>query len=205
MAGNILKHLLTNLKADAVPVSDWSPGDTDWKSKGVLKKFQQSEFLDTWVWETDGLAPYGYVYYPYKCYDGSTKCKVHMYLHGCTQTVDGPWLAFDEIYYGGWLEYAAANDLIMLMPQARNHWFNPMECFEATNYNQWWDDKTFITKNGIQMQALKKMLERVTEPRSGSYNYGARNILTLSDFDFFLFDSWRFLLAFPDWISAAGA
>ena len=80
-----------------------------------------------------------------------------MYLHGCTQTVDGPWLGleFDQLYYGGWLEYAAANDLIMLFPQARSHWLNPTECFEITNYNQWWDPTNHITKNGIQMKALK--------------------------------------------------
>ena len=31
-----------------------------------------------------GLAEYGYVYYPYRCVDGSVpSCKVHMVIPGC--------------------------------------------------------------------------------------------------------------------------
>lgn len=83
LAGNILKYLLTNLQTGAIPEADWKEGDTDWRSKGIMKKFYQSEYLDTLSWDADGLAKYGYIYYPYKCYDGSQNCKVHMFLHGC--------------------------------------------------------------------------------------------------------------------------
>lgn len=115
-----MKHLLTNLKTGAIPESEWAEGDTDWKNKGVMRKFHQSEFLDTYMWQIGGLNTYGYIYYPYKCYDGSKSCKVHMYLHGCGQTVDGIWVGtkFEESYYGGWFEYAAANDIILMLPQA---------------------------------------------------------------------------------------
>ena len=50
LAGNLLKYLLTNLQTGAIPESDWQAGDTDWKNKGVLRKFQQYEFLNTFVW-----------------------------------------------------------------------------------------------------------------------------------------------------------
>ena len=131
--------------------ADWKAGDADWQSKGVLKKFHQSEFLDTYVWQLGGLAPYGYIYYPYNCYDGSRSCKVHMYLRGCGQTVDGPWLNFRELYYGGWFEYAAANDIILLMPQAKGGLVNPIECFELDNYNNIFDAETLATYKGAHM------------------------------------------------------
>ena len=52
------------------------------------------------------------------------------------------------------------------------------------------------------MKAFKKILDRVIEPRSSTYNYGARNIAELDDTNFFFFDSWRFFLAIPVYISA---
>lgn len=35
--GIMLKHMLTNLKTNAVPESEWAPADLDWRTKGVLK------------------------------------------------------------------------------------------------------------------------------------------------------------------------
>ena len=194
---------MTNLPTDAIPESDWKAGDTDWKSKGVLKKFYQSEFKGSYIWDNDGLANYGYVYYPYNCYDGSKSCKVHLKLHGCGETVDGPWFGFNELYYGGWLPYAASNDIILVMPQAEWSLFNPFECFDTFNYDTWWDAKKYMTKNGTQMKALKAMLDRVTEPRSADVNYGSKNILELDDFNFFMFDAWRQFWAFPGAMGAA--
>ena len=149
VAGNLLKFLLTNLKTNPIPESEWKPGDADWKNKGVLKKFYQAEFKSSFLWENDGLANYGYVYYPYKCYDGSKNCKVHMYLHGCGETVDGPWFGFNDLYYGGWLPYAASNDIILLMSQAEFSLVNPFECFDLFNYDTWWDGTRYMSKNGV--------------------------------------------------------
>lgn len=78
-----MSHLLKNLKTN--PVDEYFEGDAKYDSKGVLKKFYQSEFLDTTIFQIDGLADYGYIYYPLQCIDGRVKnCKVHMHLHGCT-------------------------------------------------------------------------------------------------------------------------
>lgn len=131
LSGELLKYLLTNLKTGSVPASDWAPADTDFRNKGVMKKFNQKEFVDTYVWQLDGLAPYGYIFYPYQCYDGSRSCKVHMYFHGGASAVDGALLGFDVLLYGGWYEYAAANDIILIQPQARTHFLlNPYGTFE---------------------------------------------------------------------------
>jgi hypothetical protein len=62
--------------------------DTDsraWEESGVLKTFNQYEFLedDMNVFEKSGLDKEGYVYYPNSCIGEGKSCKVHMFLHGC--------------------------------------------------------------------------------------------------------------------------
>lgn len=193
--------MLTNLKDGAIPESDWAPGDTDWRNKGVFKKFYQYEFLDTYFFEHHGLDEFGYIYYPNKCYDGSEDCKVHMYIHGCGETVDSPWFSWTEVFYKGYFEYAASNNIILLMPQTQGTWLNPFECFDVFNYNTgWWSSDYYVSQKGVQISAFVKMLERVTESRSVDYNYGARNIANLDDFNLMLFNMWRSWLAFPGWI-----
>ena len=43
LAGNLLNHLLTNLETR--PIQRLKAGDSDWKQNGVLKKFDQREFV----------------------------------------------------------------------------------------------------------------------------------------------------------------
>jgi poly(3-hydroxybutyrate) depolymerase len=59
----------------------------------------------------------GYIYYPFKCIDGNISCKVHVFFHGCGKQVnfiDNSGL--DYITQLGFLEYAAANNLIVVFP-----------------------------------------------------------------------------------------
>jgi hypothetical protein len=66
-------------------ISSLEAPDSDYKSKGVLRRFDQRDFIDATIFETIGLAQYGYVYYPYRCIDGSVEsCKIHMVLGGCS-------------------------------------------------------------------------------------------------------------------------
>ena len=91
--------------------------DQDWQKKGILKKFEQAEFLGNLTWlETSGFAKYGYYYVPTRCIDGTvTNCKLHVIFHG---TGMGYVLNGDSyIYRSGFLQYAASNDLIILAPQ----------------------------------------------------------------------------------------
>ena len=91
------------------------------------------------------------------------------------------------------------------MPQAKYDLFwNNGECFDYQNYATWWDNDAYLTHRGVQIKALKGMLDRVTSPREWeSTDYTAGNILKYNDFEFLLFDSWRFLLAFPEWATHA--
>lgn len=57
---------------------------TDWASQGVLRQFDQREFIDAYIpWEFHGLNERGFVYYPNNCKTAGSNCKVHMLLHGC--------------------------------------------------------------------------------------------------------------------------
>lgn len=58
-AGDILRHTMPNIDGSVIQAKD-----DDWMTKGVLQKFDQSEFVESWPFEYTGLAKYGFVYYP---------------------------------------------------------------------------------------------------------------------------------------------
>lgn len=60
--GSMLEYVLTNLKED--PITSFQPKDYAVGEKGVLRKFAQAQFLDSYLWEWSSLAPVGYIYYP---------------------------------------------------------------------------------------------------------------------------------------------
>jgi len=165
LAGNLLKHLTTNLATGAIPVDQWAEGNPNWREMGVLRQFYQDEFLDTSIFQVNGLAKYGYIYYPNNCIGGN--CRVHMHLHGCGLTAGSYFYGgFEKITQGGWMEYAAANDIIVVMPQAEwNMFSNPIECFDYTNYVNPWDETAYITQQSSQLNAFKNMLARISMPQ----------------------------------------
>lgn len=99
-----------------------------------MRKYAQAEFLgDHSIFENGfgyhGFDEYGYVYYPTACTDGTKKCKVHIFMHGC-----GGFAARtagqDLVRFAGFLEHAAANDVIVVFPQAMYNYFtNMFMCF----------------------------------------------------------------------------
>jgi len=54
----------------------------------------------------------GFIYVPEKCY--SKECHLHVVFHGCSQARDKLGTAYAE--NTGFLEWAAANDLLILFP-----------------------------------------------------------------------------------------
>lgn len=53
-----------------------------------------------------------------------------MHLHGCSETVDGAFVGFSAIKDYGWLQYAAANDFIVIYPQSLWSFTNVEDCFD---------------------------------------------------------------------------
>lgn len=118
-----------------------------------------------------------------------------MTLHGCLGNVNGLG-GFYDIQTSGWTQYAAANDLIIIFPQARWSLINPYACFDFIGYTSWFSTD-YMTKNGAQMKALKAMIDRVTEPRDPSYDYTSNDRNGYSDFTKFIIEAWEFYWNLP--------
>lgn len=181
LAGDILSYLYGKLEEGF----ELKPRDYDWQSKGVLRRYAQWEFLgDHTIFQGNlgysGFDEYGYVYYPTACTDGTKKCKLHVYMHGCgfSAKVTGQ----DLVRFGGFLEYAASNDIIVVFPQAvYNYFTNMFMCFSFDGSMNL--DPDFYNKNGVQPSSLKRMLDRATSPIDPSTDYLANNIAA-SDWGF---------------------
>ena len=113
-AGRLLSHILTNLENS--PIAALKPRNEKWQDAGVLKKFNQREFLeDVSIFDYSGLAIDGFIYIPNNCIDGTTtNCKVHINFHGTG--MGHAYIGDNYFKRAGWLEYAASNDLILLFP-----------------------------------------------------------------------------------------
>ncbi|MES2298464.1 MAG: polyhydroxybutyrate depolymerase [Pseudomonadota bacterium] len=136
-------------------------------AQGKLIEFDQREFLGGDAY-AHSMRDSGFAYIPPACAQAS--CRVHVAFHGCAQNVDAVGDAF--LRHAGYNEWADANALIILYPQtiARNgigwrfwDWpfvFNPQGCWD------WWgyDSEHYYQKDGPQMLAVKRMIERLAAP-----------------------------------------
>lgn len=111
VAGNLLRQIYGGLN-DRV------------NATGHFIEFKQKTFIvDP---ERHGMDTDGFVYVPRNCADGRTPCKLHVALHGCRQTED----SIGDLWYtyAGYNEWAEANDIIVLYPQAQSiHFPSPDE------------------------------------------------------------------------------
>jgi poly(3-hydroxybutyrate) depolymerase len=124
---------------------------------GRIVEFDQSEFLANPA--SHSMNPVRYAFIPSTCDEGAT-CRVHIAFHGCRQQT----ARIGERFYrfSGYNEWAEANKLIVLYPQATNSdlppVYNPRGCWD------WWgyDDPDYAKKRGRQMAAVKGMLDRLS-------------------------------------------
>jgi hypothetical protein len=97
-----------------------------------------------------------------------------MFLHGC----NGSSLNVHEttVRWGGFLDYAASNDMIVFFPQNDVHRKkgDTHQCW--SHYILAINDWNFNNKKGIQNKAFKKLFDRSVEPRDPDYDYLAHNI-----------------------------
>ena len=130
---------------------------------GQLLAFDQREFGGGQ--SSTGMGPTGYLYVPKACAEGAP-CRLHVAFHGCQQTVAQIGDAF--IAHAGYNEWAEANDILVLYPQAAVveesamgvtvAWPNPKGCWD------WWGftGPGFDVRDGVQIQAIKAMIDRMT-------------------------------------------
>ena len=192
----MLDHLYTNLVTD--PVATWNAADPDWETKGVFRPYWQSNFLDTPVWVHSSLAPLGYIFYPEQCYDGTTQCHIHIYLHGCGMTTRG--MGGNEEDMNRFNKYAVSNDLIVVYPDVQYSLKNPEGCWDAWGYSG--DD--YLTNDSVLANYLKSVIERLAEPvDTDAYNYTAANYLDKGAVGKTLDSLFGFLFALPYYANGA--
>ncbi|QDK39855.1 PHB depolymerase [Bdellovibrio sp. NC01] len=139
-AGEILKQMYGTLAARGSFVSSH------------LTKFEQREFGD------NGTPLYreGWVYVPEACAQGE-RCKLHVALHGCQMSPDYIQDKFATL--SGFNEWAESNHIIILYPQSdKVMGTNPYACWDWFGFT----GQNYVAKDGKQMSALFKMIERLS-------------------------------------------
>jgi len=127
-----------------------------------IVRFDQREFIQGSRSSMDDTA---YAYIPRDCQQNA--CVVHVAFHGCQQ---GASQIGERFYMGtGYNEYADANRMIILYPQARPSNgipFNPKGCWDFWGYSS--KDQLhpdFQMRSAPQMSAVIAMLRRLGQPR----------------------------------------
>lgn len=145
-AGELLKHIYGELAPRSAP-------------SGQLLTYPQAEFLPNPT--AHGMNQNGHIYVPTNCADATAACALHVVFHGCKQYEEliGP----DYFTRTGYNEWAEANDIIILYPQAKDSSGNPNGCWD------WWgyDDANYYRQSGRQIQAVKAMIDRVISGAPG--------------------------------------
>jgi poly(3-hydroxybutyrate) depolymerase len=153
-AGEMLRHMLGPLQ----------PAST--AARGEMLAFDQRPFIDGKAIDA-AMADEAYVYLPQSC--RSASCRVHVAFHGCRQSTAEIGRRFvDGAGYNTW---ADNNRIIVLYPQtvprrgfAFGSWrwvANPYGCWD------WWgySGNDYATRDGLQIKAVRAMLERLAAPR----------------------------------------
>ncbi len=125
------------------------------EATGDFLLFDQTPFTSDLT--NHGLSDLGIAYVPKACSAGAN-CRVHIAFHGCGQnrTFVGEAFAHDS----GFARWADTNNLIVLFPQTATTPLNPQGCWD------WWGytGRDYLTRNGPQIIAVQRMLERLGAP-----------------------------------------
>lgn len=159
--------LLTQIYGPLAPPAERSGGDgSGGGGGGRLVTFDQIAFDPAAA--SHGLAAEGYVFIPDAC-TGDEPCRLHVAFHGCRQYAGAVGDAF--VANAGYNDWAAANDIVVLYPQAAPlrqrllgialPWPNPQGCWD------WWGftGNDFDVKSGAQIAAVWAMIEHLTGSR----------------------------------------
>ena len=119
-----------------------------------------------------GMASTGWIYVPASCAAGA-QCKLHVALHGCLQNYAT--VGADFLQNTGYTRWADTNAIIVLFPQTQvdNTSHSTSASGSLANPNGCWDwigwyGSTFARKAGVQMTALKAMVDHVASGSGGT-------------------------------------
>ncbi len=122
-----------------------------------LQTFDQSRYVP------GGSDPAGislsdtvYAYIPEAC-NTQKNCSLHIALHGCEQTISQ--IGTTYIQHAGYLEWAEANNIVVLFPQAvEKSMVNPQGCFD------WWGytGSNYAKKSSSQLTTIMNMVSQLS-------------------------------------------
>ena len=131
---------------------------TDWTSasKGSWRRFDQREFLaDNVTGNTTKLLQYGFYYVPTACENTQSSCQLQLVMHGGGMNAE----SFGPIFG----PYAAANNVILIVPQAEGGW-EELETIGSTP-----EDDDQYTNEGVVMKFIKALTTRATTAKEDSF------------------------------------
>jgi hypothetical protein len=129
----------------------------------TVRPFDQRDFASA----ATSLESIGFVYVPKACASSGAACAVHVVFHGCMQGAQS--VGSDVYGHAGFNRWADTNRIIVLYPQVMRSAaipYNPDGCWD------WWGQfaglvytgPTFMVRSGVQLAAVKAMVDRLTEP-----------------------------------------
>eukprot|EP01099_Mayorella_cantabrigiensis_P003611 TRINITY_DN2733_c0_g1_i1.p1 TRINITY_DN2733_c0_g1~~TRINITY_DN2733_c0_g1_i1.p1 ORF type:complete len:347 (-),score=54.30 TRINITY_DN2733_c0_g1_i1:321-1361(-) len=121
--------------------------------------FSQDLYTPSGTASTISMNTQGYLYVPTACHSNTTKCLLHISFHGCEQTTAD--IGSDWYTKTGFNEWAEANNIIVLYPQAKRSYSNP------SNPNGCWDwwgytNSNYAIQKGPQMATIRNMMKALT-------------------------------------------
>jgi poly(3-hydroxybutyrate) depolymerase len=140
--------------------------------QGRIVAFDQREFVPGAATAANGLSDTGYLFVPKACETGALQpCRLTVTLHGCLQSAE---VLGTEFYTKvGVNEWADTNRIVVLYPQAHATTVAELPAQNASsllNTNpqgcwNWWgygSDTRYLTRQGVQIDAIWSMVRRVT-------------------------------------------
>jgi poly(3-hydroxybutyrate) depolymerase len=155
----------------------------DGPASGRLLEFGQAEFVGDRQPAAHGMANSGFLYIPQACAtaatDAKSACKVHIAFHGCKQDAANVQQRF--VRNAGYNRWADTNRMLVLYPQAAASVRNPNACWNWFDFDQ--NDPHYADKKGVQMRAVKAMLDRVAGTPTSAENAVTNGCFTSSNFE----------------------
>ena len=116
-----------------------------------LFTFPQSKYANL---KSASMDVNGYIYVPVYCQSNPDKCVMHVNIHGCVQNYDSVGLRYIEEI--GMNEWAEANNIILIYPQAINSADNYYYgCWDLWGYT----GSNYCLKTAIQVNAIHSMAQ----------------------------------------------
>ena len=149
VAMDIGKYCYDTLNA-GITLNDYTLG-TEFLTKGTFGKFDQFEFTKEIGASVPELKQWGFYYFPDAC--KTKECQFQLTIHGCGMSA--------EEFAVGFGNYAAANDIILVLPQATQCFMGDVEDDDAAALNQ-------VSRDGGMMTFMKGIFDRVTSDETDS-------------------------------------